>query len=71
MMSGAAAAFKTSVIVQVIFNIITIIEMVADYFTIISDNKIASICIITSFRYAESLIVQEIIVHNMLLRTLL
>lgn len=50
-MPTTARSFKACIIIQIIFNIIFFIKMVANNFPIISYNNISSICIIASIPF--------------------
>ena len=49
MITTTTGTFKASVIIKVVFYVITIVEVIANDFAVFSDNKIAPVCIITPF----------------------
>ena len=51
MMSGAATAFKSCVVITIILNIVSVVEMVAYYFTVFTDNEVTAIGVIATFPF--------------------
>ena len=56
MMTAAASALKTGVVVEVVFYVVAVVEMIANYFTIVLHNKITAICIISPFPFFCSIL---------------
>ena len=49
MIAATAGTLKTSVVVEIIFHVVAIVEMIADYVAIFLNNKVPTIGIITPF----------------------
>lgn len=48
-MTAAASTLKTGVVKEIIFNVIAIVEMIADNVSVFLHNKVTTVCIITTF----------------------
>ncbi len=46
--STSACTLKTSIAVKIIFNIVSVIEMIADYFAVFPDYNVATVGIVSA-----------------------
>ena len=44
--SASACTLKTSIAVKIIFNIVSVVEMIADYFAVFTDYNVATVGIV-------------------------
>ncbi len=50
-MTAAATSFKTCIVIKIIFNIVAVVKMVTDYFTIMANYEVSPVGIIASIPF--------------------
>ena len=51
MVATAATSFESCIVIEIVFNIIAVVKMVADDFTILANYKIPTVGIISSISF--------------------